>query len=166
MYRSGHQGVNLLLFAPVFAALALRGHAVLGVVGVAVVFSTASMPDVDIRLPLVSHRGITHTVWAAGALGVAVAIPAYYAGTAVASSVPGLAVYDPVVLGAYTGGVVAFSMLGHLVGDLLTPMGIRPFAPLGRSYSLGLWTADSIANTALFGLGVVVLGGTAGVAFL
>jgi len=166
VYRIGHQGVNLLLFAPVFAALATGGHAVLGLAGVAVVVSTASMPDIDIRLPVVSHRGITHTVWAAGAVGLAVAVPVYYASEAIASSVPQLAVYDPVTLGAYSGGVVAFSLLGHLVGDLLTPMGVRPFAPLGPSYSLGLWTADSIANKALFGLGVIVLGGTAGFVFL
>ncbi|MCU4717319.1 metal-dependent hydrolase [Halapricum hydrolyticum] len=161
MYRTGHQGVNLVLFAPVFAALALTGHVVLGIVGVAVVFTTASMPDADVRLPLVAHRGITHTVWAASALGLAVAIPVYYTGAAVASSVPELAVYTPATLGVYSGSVVAFSVLGHLVGDLVTPMGIRPFAPLSdRSYSLGLWTADSIANKVLFGIGVVVLSGT------
>ncbi|MFW6018874.1 MAG: metal-dependent hydrolase [Halapricum sp.] len=161
MYRTGHQGVNLVLFAPVLAALGVAGHLWLGAVGVAIVFTTASMPDIDVRLPLIAHRGITHTVWAALAVGLAVAVAVGYAGTSIASSVPELAVYEPVALGAYAGGIVGFSVLGHLVGDLLTPMGIRPFAPLSnRSYSLGLWTADSIANKALFGLGVGVLAGT------
>lgn len=167
MYRTGHQGVNLVLFAPVFAALVLTDHVALGIVGVVTVFATASLPDVDIRLPLVEHRGITHTVWAAAAVGAVVGAPTYLLGKQITAAIPELAVYSSGVLGAYTGGIVAFSIVGHLVGDLLTPMGIRPFSPLwGRSFTLSLWTADSIANKALFGLGVVVLGGTAGVAFL
>ncbi|MFB6189726.1 MAG: metal-dependent hydrolase [Halapricum sp.] len=160
MYRTGHQGVNLVLFAPVFVALAASGHAVLGALGVAVVFATASMPDIDIRLPLVSHRGITHTVWAAAGLGLVVGVPVYVLGERLAASIPELAVYSPTVLSAYAGGVMAFSILGHLAGDWLTPMGIRPFEPLwGRSFSLGLWTADSIANKVLFGMGVIVVAG-------
>lgn len=161
MYRTGHQGVNLVLFAPVFAALAIGGHVVLGALGVVTVFVTASMPDIDIRLPVVDHRGITHTVWAAAALGIVVAVPTFYLGERLATAVPELAVYSPAVLAGYIGAVLAFSVLGHLVGDMLTPMGIRPFEPLwGRSFSLGLWTADSIANKALFGLGVITIAGT------
>ncbi|MEF8976308.1 MAG: metal-dependent hydrolase [Halapricum sp.] len=162
MYRTGHQGVNLVLFAPVFAALAASGHVVLGAIGAVAVFVTASMPDIDIRLPVVDHRGITHTVWAAAALGIAVAASVFYLGERLAAAVPELAVYSPAALAVYTGGVMAFSVLGHLVGDLLTPMGIRPFEPVwGRSFSLGLWTADSIANKALFGAGVITIAGTA-----
>lgn len=161
MYRTGHQGVNLVLFAPVFAALAASGRVVLGAVGVGIVFLTASMPDIDIRLPVVAHRGITHTVWAAAAVGLAVVGPVYYFQGTIVSAAPDLGSYSPLTLAAYVGGCLSFSILGHLVGDLLTPMGIRPFQPLSdRSFSLSLWTADSVANKALFGVGVVTVAGT------
>lgn len=133
----------------------------MGVLGVLVVFTTASMPDVDLRLPVVSHRGITHTVWAAVAVGGVVAGPVYYFQGTIAATVPELGGYTPLSFALFVGGFLAFSVIGHLVGDMLTPMGIRPFEPLSAaSFSLNLWPADSIANKALFGLGVAVVAGT------
>lgn len=156
MYRLGHQGANLLLFAPVFVALAAVGHAPLAVLGVGVVFTTASLPDIDIRLPLVAHRGITHTVWAALAAAVVGAGAAWLVAGAFGDLTESLGVSRPVVAAA-AGGLLAFSILGHLLGDALTPMGIEPFHPISdRSYSLSLCTADSwLGNRLLFGGGVV-----------
>jgi inner membrane protein len=162
VYRTGHQGINLLLFAPVLAALDATGHTVLGVLGTVIVFVTASLPDVDVKLPLVEHRGITHTVWAAVVVGIAVGIPVYLLGERLATAAPELAVYSPTVLGAYAGGVLTVSVLGHLLGDFLTPMGIRPFEPLSsRSYTLDVCPAAStIANWSLFGVGIAAVAGT------
>jgi inner membrane protein len=162
VYRTGHQGINLLLFAPVLAALATTGHTMLGVLGVVIVFLTASLPDVDTKLPLIAHRGITHTVWAAIGVGLVVGVPTYLLGGQITASIPELAVYSPLVLAAYLGVVTIVSVLGHLVGDVLTPMGIRPFEPLSsRSYTLNVCPAASpIANWTLFGAGIVAISGT------
>lgn len=163
MYRLGHQGANLLLFAPVFLALVLAGHAPLGVLGVAVVFTTASLPDIDLQLPLVAHRGITHTVWAVAAVGAIGAGAAWLAAGAFTDLVAGLGI-TRVSVAIATGGLLAFSVLGHLIADGLTPMGVRPWQPLSdRSYSLSVCTADSwLGNRVLFAAGVLATGSVLG----
>lgn len=155
MYRLGHQGVNLVLFAPVLFVSVVAGYPLAGVAGVAVVFTTASLPDVDIRLPLVEHRGITHTVWAALVAGAGTAALAWVATGAFAEGVAALGLTRSVAA-AYAGGLVAFSVLGHLVGDVLTPAGITPWHPLStRQYTLSVCPAKSwLANRLLFAGGV------------
>ena len=52
MYKTGHWGASLLLYAPVGYALAGVRPA-FAVVGGAVVLALARLPDIDHRLPLV-----------------------------------------------------------------------------------------------------------------
>jgi len=167
VYQVGHQGVNLLLFAPVAVVLVVAGYPLVAVGGALVVFTTASLPDADLRLPLVSHRGITHTIWAALASGLAVAVGTWLAVGVLDLSLAALSL-TRTTLAAFAGGTVAFSILSHLVGDALTPMGIRPFEPVSEeSYSLSVCTADSwLANRLLFGLGVVATSAAVGVLYV
>lgn len=155
MYRLGHQGLNLVVFAPVLLAAALAGHLPLGVLAVGIGFTTASLPDADHSLPLVAHRGITHTVWAALAVGAAGAGLTWLAAGVYADLLTTLGVTRAVAAAA-VGGSLALSILGHLCGDVLTPMGIRPLHPLSRrSYTLSVCPADSwLGNRLLFGVGV------------
>jgi inner membrane protein len=155
MYRLGHQGVNLVLFAPVLLVLIVAGYPLAGLAGVAVVFTTASLPDVDHRLPLIEHRGVTHTVWAALVVGAAAAVLAWLATGAFTEAVAALGLSRPVVA-VYAGGLLSFSVLGHLAGDVLTPMGIAPLYPLStESYTLSVCPAKSwLANRLLFAGGV------------
>lgn len=156
MYRTGHLGVALLLFAPVAHLLVRAGSPALAfLVGVTVCWF-AMLPDVDHRLPGISHRGSTHTLLFAAlvgtvAAGLGVLLIDLGAGDAL------------VAVGVPTGRVAAFGFLlgaatvgAHLVGDWLTPAGVAPFWPLsGRRYSLGLAPAASpVANYGLFVLGV------------
>ncbi|WP_152041594.1 metal-dependent hydrolase [Salinigranum salinum] len=153
MYRKGHYGVALLVFAPVGVALVSAGLVDLAVLVGAGALWLAMLPDVDHRLPGVSHRGPTHTVW------FALLVAAVLGGVGLAAGRAGAATpYRPETLAAVGAGIGFVSVGAHLLADALTPMGIRPFSPLSaRRYSLSLVTADStVGNYGLFGVGVFV----------
>lgn len=160
MYRKGHYGVALLVFAPVGFALVQAGHASLALVTGGTMLWFAMLPDVDHRIPGISHRGITHTLVFALAVGGVLG----GAGYLLQQTLPALGdVPGPVSLAALGFGIGSLTVLAHLVGDLLTPMGVALFWPLtDRRYSLSLAPADSrVANWGLFGLGIAATGGAA-----
>jgi inner membrane protein len=151
VYRTGHVGASLVVYAPlgflVTALASIEGGAA-GAVGVA---SLAMVPDLDTRVPFVKHRGITHTVWFALLVGAA------FGGAGLAVGLRSGLVEAMLFGGAgFLFGVVTIG--SHLLADALTPMGVRPFAPLrDTKYTLDLVTAaNPLANYALLGLGVAV----------
>ena len=148
MYRKGHLGVSLLVFAPVGYALLRRGEVSLAFLAGAIMLGLSSLPDVDHRIPGVTHRGVTHTVGFALLVGACVGAVGFALAPAPTPTESDLAVFG--------GAVGVLGILAHLLGDVLTPMGVRPFWPLsGRSYSLRVTRADNaLANNALFALGV------------
>lgn len=151
MYRAGHLGLSLLVFAPVGLALVLAGRADLAVLGEAVMVALASLPDYDHRVPFITHRGITHTVWFALAVGAVLG----GVGWALAGrpAAPGAS-----TLGVFGFGVGTLAVLAHLLGDVLTPAGIKPLWPLwGRSVTVSLTRADNtVANYGFLLAGVAV----------
>ena len=149
MYRNGHYGAALLCYAPVGFGLLVAGLESSAVVGGAIVLALARTPDLDVRVPLISHRGITHTVWFALAVG------ALCAGAGWVLAAP-LGLGPAATVAALAGGAGALSIGSHLLADALTPMGIRPLWPLSsRRYSLELVRADNwLANQLLLGAGV------------
>jgi len=157
MYAAGHYGVSLLAYAPVGAALVSGGRPDLAVVGGIVVCWLATLPDVDHRLPLIEHRGVTHTAPFALAVGAVVGAAAYAAATAA----PDL-LGTPREAGLFGAFVGAYGILAHLLGDVVTPSGVPLLWPLsGRDYSLSLWTAKNrVANYGLFALGVFATAAT------
>ncbi|MFC6988509.1 metal-dependent hydrolase [Haloplanus sp. GCM10025708] len=156
MYRKGHWGVSLLLFAPVGGALLALGYGELAFVGGAVMLWLAMLPDVDVKIPGVSHRGPTHTLAFAALVGVAFGGVGFAVGT-------GLGVPGQVGIAAFGFGIGALTVLAHLLADALTPMGVAFLWPLSkRRFSLGLVRADStVGNYALFALGVFATAATA-----
>ncbi|SEP97922.1 metal-dependent hydrolase [Natrinema salaciae] len=157
MYQVGHYGGALLAYAPLGTIVALWGHAEVAIVGGLVCVALSTLPDYDHRLPLIDHRGPTHTIPFALLAGA------------------GLAALSAVLVDASSAfadaGFVSFAFLvgfasigSHLLVDALTPMGIRPFWPISRRrYSADLTTAaNPFANYGLLGLGIgAVLTGTA-----
>ncbi|WP_256300368.1 metal-dependent hydrolase [Haloarchaeobius salinus] len=150
MYRSGHYGVSLLLYAPVGFALLLAGYPAVALLGGAAMLSLARLPDVDLRVPFVEHRGPTHTLVFALLVGAVLGGAGYV-------TAPELGL-DPRVAGVVGAVVGTYGIVAHLVGDVLTPAGIAPFWPVSpRNYSLSVTRADStVANTGLLALGVLV----------
>lgn len=156
MYRTGHLGTSLLVFAPVGYLLVVAGYPVAAFVTGATMLWLTMLPDVDHRLPLVPHRGPTHSLLFAAVVGAGfAALSAFVGGQVVSLPREGL---------VSLGFVVGFVAIGaHLLADLLTPAGVPLFWPLSdRRHSLRLTRADSVvANSLLLLLGLLVVGGVA-----
>jgi inner membrane protein len=150
VYRPGHVGASLLAYAPVAFVVVALGFESLALVGGVAAAGLATLPDVDLRVPLVTHRGPTHTVWFALAVGVGCG----GVGALVGSS-GGVA--DAVGLSALGFAVGCVAVGSHVAADALTPAGVRPFAPVREdSYSLDVARASNpVANYGLLVLGVV-----------
>ncbi|QLH78851.1 metal-dependent hydrolase [Halosimplex rubrum] len=165
MYKTGHYGAALLVYAPVGGALLAAGFDVAALGGGAVVVGLSGLPDVDQWIPFVEHRGPTHTV---GFL-VLVALAVGGAGVAVGDAVGTgeiATVGRTAALGAFGFLLGSLAIASHLLADALTPMGITPFRPLSDAhYTISLTRADNAAaNYLLLGLGVAVTVATALVA--
>jgi inner membrane protein len=157
MFLLGHYGVSLVVFSPVGFALVRLGRPDLAFVVGAAMLGLAMLPDVDHRIPGVRHRGPTHSLAFAAAVGGAFAGVGHLLG-AVGSDLGvalGVAGVGLPAFGFFLGALV---VVAHLVGDVLTPMGVNFLWPLSdRRYSLSLWPARSRpANYGLFALGVFV----------
>ena len=147
----GHYGGSLLTYAPIGFVLTAVGAVEIALVGGAVSVAGAMIPDLDQRVPFISHRGPTHTIWFALLLGVVGAA----GGALLGSSGSAAGMVTPAIVGGVVGTV---TVLGHLLADVLTPMGIRPFEPVSSTtYSLNVVkAANPIANYALLAIGITV----------
>lgn len=162
MYQLGHYGAALLSYAPLGFLVLVAGFPQLAIVGGACTLALATLPDVDHRIPGCPHRGPTHTVWFALLVGLAlggggVALAVVTDGSGVAASESGTALF----LGLFGFAVGTLAILSHLGADVITPSGIRPFAPLRDDhYTYDIVRAKNpIANAVLFALGVAATGG-------
>ncbi|WP_408958232.1 metal-dependent hydrolase [Natrinema sp. 74] len=154
MYQEGHSGFNALLYAPFLPVVAGAASIEVALLGALIAVGVANVPDVDQRLPLIDHRGPTHTVWFAVLVGLAVGV-----GTALAfPAIPGAFRFGFLV---GTGGILA-----HLAGDVVTPMGITPFAPVWRRHVTLDWfkSKNSRINRAVLLVGSSALATSLGIA--
>lgn len=148
MKQTGHYGVALLFYAPIALVLLARGNDGLALVGGALAIALAMSPDCDCVIPFVEHRGVTHTIAFALVVGLFVGGAGWIVGSHadVASST---------AFSRFVFVVVTLTVVSHLFGDVITPMGIRPFWPLSdRHFTFKLVLAKNCAaNVLLFGLG-------------
>lgn len=151
MYKTGHWGAALLVWAPVGTAIALAGFEGAAVAGGAGVLALARVPDYDQRIPFVSHRGSTHTLAFALVVGLAL-------GGALFALAGSLEPARAVAIGGFGFVVGVLGIGSHLLADALTPSGVAVLWPLSSErYSLSLVRADNtVANYTLLGLGVTV----------
>lgn len=150
MYQFGHYGAALLAYAPLAGLLAAADAAELAVLGAGIVVVLSTLPDVDHRLSLVEHRGLTHTVWFVVLVGLAVAV----LGGAVGAAAGPLAALGLATFGLLLG---CLSVGSHVAADALTPMGVRPFAPLDERW-VGfdvVGARNPVANGLLLVIGVL-----------
>lgn len=139
----------LLVYAPI-GYLLLGVDPFLAFVGGAGVLALATLPDVDMDLPLVPHRGPTHSILflalVAGALGAV--------GWAVGQG-SWRPLGGPERTALFAAGIGVLGVGSHLLADMLTPMGVNLFWPLpAEPFTLDVARADNtIANYALLGLG-------------
>ncbi len=162
MYVLGHVGISLFVYAPIAAWLLSTGQPTLAALTGLVMVALSSLPDVDTQTDRIAHRGPTHTVWFALGVGLAVGVAA---GLLVAADPLGVfssLSLPPLRAAIWFGSVAVLTLCGHLVGDLITPMGIEPFRPLSTyHHTLDLTPSKNPrANRLWFGTGVVVLAAT------
>lgn len=206
MHRRGHRGITLLASAPiVYAGLQLNLPllALCSVLGIAAI---EPLPDWDFWLPGLRHRGVSHSVLAALAVGAILGGSGWLIGgytTAILRAVPtwSSAVLDLVAsVGlpaplteaihastqtlerhiaaatqrpidryavALTGSAIGvYAILVHLLGDIMTTRGIRPFLPFShrRIAPSPLRASNPTVNEGLFILGVLGMGLALGLA--
>lgn len=165
MYRKGHLGVSMLLFAPIGYTLVGLDYSVLAAITGGVMIWFAMLPDVDHRLPLIEHRGPTHSLlfaaliggvgWAIGVAAEQVVSPSIDLGVGVGFGLPEIGF-----------AIGALTVIAHLIGDTLTPAGVNYLWPLSkRTFSVSLARANNtLANSGLFGLGILATTGWISVA--
>jgi inner membrane protein len=147
MYQPGHCGVALALYAPLGCALVATGSPTSALLGGVITVALTMIPDLDTRTDRLRHRGPTHSVAFAGTVGVLTGFAGGLLG--------GLRAAEFGLL------VGTLAIVSHLLADVITPMGVRPFWPLSeRKFTLDIVPAsDTRANVLLFVLGVVSAGG-------
>ena len=159
MYQTGHYGAALLAYAPLGFAVSAAGFRSLALVGGALALALAMVPDWDTKVPVVAHRGPTHTLWFAVLVGLAVAAGGFVLGQS-RGTVAALAL-------AGFGFLVAFlTICSHIVADSITPMGVTPFTPFSdRHITYDVVPAKhTVANYLLLGAGVAASAGAFGLA--
>jgi len=173
MLREGHLGIGLLVYLPVAAILAVFDYWVLFAIGVWATVIGAGLPDLDTQVRVIKHRGWTHTIWFMLLVAVGGSVLGLF-------SIQWIFGFFPLVgdvvsrsLGVAAAGIFAGGMaLGvgsHLVGDLVTREGLRPFHPVlprdiggltvskTRYHWGSLRAKNRLMNTLFFGAGVLGL---------
>lgn len=151
MYLLGHVGVTLLVYAPLSYRLVRVGRGRRAAMGAATLLLLVNAPDLDSWVTFFSHRGLTHTIWAAFAVGAATGVAWW-----LLSPQRGPERDETTAFGFVVG---ALSVVNHLAADALNPIGVRPLYPLADvRIALDLVAAAApAANFALAIAGVAAL---------
>lgn len=163
MYREGHFGINALLYAPITVGISFFASVELAIIGAVFFVGVASLPDFDRHfsdsmdtrrsniwtLVPIKHRGFTHTIWFGGIIG----------GVGAGLAVVMIPFHEPGVAAAFGFATAFAGIVGHILGDALTPMGVKPFSPVSKTKrTVNVCNAsNSIANYGLLLTGGVSL---------
>jgi len=144
MYALGHIGISLVLYAPIAAWYLQNGAVEMALLGGVLMAALGVLPDIDEYTELIPHRGPTHTVWFAIAVGAVVGLTAWALTTVIGA-------VDPLGAAVQFGLLGSLAILGHLAGDIITPMGVWPFRPLSKwHYTFEITPAKNPAANRLF----------------
>jgi len=152
MNQMGHWGAALLFAAPgALATAAITGNPYLSTPYVAFAVAFSRAPDIDQRLPFISHRGATHTLAFALLLTAVAAVAT--SGALQYKPFPEIPLSTVTLLALVPGGVFT-GVVSHLAADMLTEgydYAVTPFWPLSdQTYQLGIASASSVFwNTSL-----------------
>jgi inner membrane protein len=177
MHRDGHFGIVLLALAPVLYVLFALDRPLLALLACSVII-IEPLPDNDFWVPGLSHRGTSHSLFAASVVGLCGAGLGWVIGTYLTVPVATwlitellvdptaitwvethLLTLDAGVVALVGFGVGSWGIVLHLVGDVITVAGIRPYLPFSRRrVSLSsLRAKNPLVNRGLFGIGVLAI---------
>lgn len=166
MYNRGHWGIGMITYAPIAFGLLWIDERLwpFTILGWIIVSVTCTLPDIDMTLkdyrwiPPNKHRGGTHTVAFAVVVGVVLAVLTYAVATTMRSATMTITGTDAAVTAVFTGVMGAYGVLSHLLGDIITPAGIRPFYPVSdKHYSYRLIYAEDEAWNYVFYIAGIIL---------
>lgn len=131
MLREGHIGLTLTIVAPIAAVVGslLPKYTIILILSGALTGS--NLPDLDTTTRLVKHRGFTHTIWFMGLTSIIGGIIMY----AVIFYMPVKQFFEytytlHILSAAIFGLSIGLGIVTHLLGDMITPRGIKPFSPI------------------------------------
>ncbi|UPM44742.1 metal-dependent hydrolase [Halocatena salina] len=176
MYKRGHFGIGLLVLAPMYYGL-LPDRPILALLlsGILVI---QGLPDKDQGISWLKHRGTSHSLvavvlvgavcagigWAAGEyilppIATGLSTAATSAETPAAWWGDRLLMYDAPTMALIGFAVGAGGIVTHLLGDIITPMGLQPFRPFSeRQYNVAyIPAANPYANIGFFVLGLLAM---------
>ncbi|WP_158056939.1 metal-dependent hydrolase [Halorussus halophilus] len=150
MFPPGHYGMALLLYAFLGYVLLKRGYVRDALSGGGVVLSLTLLPDIDGQFDFLVHRGVTHTLWFAVAVGA-------FCVVALSGSLYGRSRRDATVGALWAFFLGWFAIVAHLIADVLNPWGVMPLYPLTPAlYSLDVVRAtNDAANYAVLVVGIL-----------
>jgi len=156
MHAQGHKGIALLLYAPITYVLLDAGQPILAIGGLVIVLMLSMLPDKDMVIALLPHRGPTHTIWFALAVGAGLA----GLGLGIQFGLDEIGIVAVAVPVAFLFFVGFCSVLFHIIGDALNPSGVRPYKPVSsHKHALGVTKSGSfIGNWMFYFLGLVANG--------
>lgn len=178
MLREGHIGIGLLAFAPFGAILAVFDAWIAIVLLFWAVAVSSVFPDFDTSTRLVKHRGWTHTVWfvlTTAVLGAVLGVVAVSWGLEQLSPLPWVISdgADPALLAGTISCGFLIGTTSHILGDMLTPRGIRPFEPVTPRGIAGVSVSDTKisldivkASNRIANLSFLIVGGASALAVL
>lgn len=147
MHKKGHIGINALLYSPIAFTLSYYGYTKYAIIGGILIWFFSGIPDIDQKIPKVKHRGpVTHSVFSA--IGASIITTAIISTTTTNQETL-----------IFTAGITIFIIIGHLLGDIITPSGIEPIAPY-KEYNISLdicKAKNPIANWGFFIGGFIIL---------
>ncbi|WP_121823280.1 metal-dependent hydrolase [Halostella salina] len=164
MEYKGHLGTTLFIGGIVVVGLGLP----LGIVATMIMLVIMQLPDQDHNIPVVEHRGFTHSIWfviiVAVILASTIAYPTRFIQlTAIRNGLLSSWVVHPVDVWLFFGGTVALGLVGHIATDALSVGGgfkVKPLWPVSsRTVALQRCTWDDRAwNAALLAAGAMAFG--------
>lgn len=169
MYKSGHKGINMILFSPILFIMIILDFIIVGLLSAFIIFYFASLPDKDLDTRLLTHRGFTHTYSFSICIGILFGfISLIFTNISINIGLLEPTLFNLIFFTFWGVFVGVFTILGHIAGDILTPTGVKIFQkPKGipdlpifkdKKYTLDLIPASNTwANAGFFISGILCI---------
>lgn len=166
MLREGHIGITLAIISPIALIISAVFPVYMGVIVLAGALTGSNLPDIDTSIQIVKHRGFTHTFWFVGIASVTSSVFIYIIATYVPlETVIQYTQATQIVMSVLFGGSVGLGVITHLLGDVITPTGIKPYHPVTPRDTLPISVSDkkyvyeiTKASNKRYNIGFSVLG--------
>jgi inner membrane protein len=126
MYKPGHVGMSLIFLSPITFILNSINRPILSVITIITTIFLTTQPDIDLKLPVVKHRGLTHTIYFAILLGL---IASFIFRKSHSLFLDQIVTNTSTMSITLLGFLVGFlAVISHLMADVITITGIQPFS--------------------------------------